>query len=82
MGENPPPLGEDFSIIFGMEHYRKSSRTTYDIKFHLVWITKYRKAILVGDMTKRARELIREVCRTWDVEISILITVRLLHLIW
>ena len=69
MGENPSPSGEDFSIIFGMEHYRKSSHTTYDIKFHLVWITKYRKAILIGDTAKRARELIREVCRTWDVEI-------------
>ncbi|MBD5137523.1 MAG: IS200/IS605 family transposase, partial [Lachnospiraceae bacterium] len=26
-----------------MEHYRKSSHCTYDIKYHLVWITKYRK---------------------------------------
>jgi putative transposase len=52
-----------------MEHYRKSSHTTYDIKFHLVWITKYRKAVLTGEIAKRARELIREICRTWDVEI-------------
>ena len=52
-----------------MEHYRKSSHTTYDIKFHLVWITKYRKSILTGEIAKRARELIREVCRTCDVEI-------------
>ena len=52
-----------------MEHYRKSSHTTYEIKFHLVWITKYRKSILTGEIAKRARELIREVCRTCDVEI-------------
>jgi putative transposase len=52
-----------------MEHYRKSSHTTYDIKFHLVWITKYRKAVLAGEIAKRTRELIREICRTWDVEI-------------
>ena len=52
-----------------MEHYRKSSHTTYDIKFHLVWITKYRKAVLAGEIAKRARELIREICRTCDVEI-------------
>jgi putative transposase len=51
-----------------MEHYRKSNHTTYDIKFHLVWITKYRKVILIGEIAKRARELIREVC-TLDVEI-------------
>ena len=52
-----------------MEHYRKSSHTTYDIKFHLVWITKYRRSILTGEIAKRVRELIREVCRTCDVEI-------------
>ena len=52
-----------------MEHYRKSSHTTYDLKYHLVWITKYRKAVLSGDVAKRARELIREICRAQDVEI-------------
>jgi putative transposase len=52
-----------------MEHYRKSSHTVYDIKYHLVWITKYRKPILEGEIAKRARELIREICRSYDVEI-------------
>ncbi len=28
-----------------MENYRKSSHCTYDIKYHLVWITKYRKPV-------------------------------------
>ena len=68
MGEKPSPLGEDFSIVFHMEHYRKSGHTTYDVKFHFVWITKYRKSILIGDTAKRAREPVRDVCRTWDVE--------------
>jgi putative transposase len=52
-----------------MEHYRKSSHTVYDIKYHLVWITKYRKPILEGEIAKRARELIKEICRSYDVEI-------------
>ena len=52
-----------------MEHYRKSSHTTYDLKYHLVWITKYRKPVLSGETAKRARELIREICRAQDVEI-------------
>ena len=42
MGENPSPLGEDFS------NYRKGSRTLYELKYHLVWITKYRKQVLIG----------------------------------
>ena len=52
-----------------MEHYRKSSHTTYDIKYHLVWITKYRKPVLTGEIAKRCRELIREICLSNDVEI-------------
>ena len=52
-----------------MEHYRKSSHTTYDIKYHLVWITKYRKPVLTGEIATRVRDLIREVCRNYEVEI-------------
>jgi putative transposase len=52
-----------------MEHYRKSSHTTYDIKYHLVWITKYRKPVLTGEIAKRCRELIREICLSKEIEI-------------
>lgn len=52
-----------------MQHYRKTSHTVYDIKYHLVWITKYRKKILTGELAKRVRELIREICKTNEVEI-------------
>jgi putative transposase len=52
-----------------MEHYRKSSHTTYDLKYHLVWITKYRKPVLSGGTATRVRELIRKICRAQDVEI-------------
>lgn len=52
-----------------MQNYRKSSHSTYDIKYHIVWITKYRKTILTGKIAERARELIRQICATNDVEI-------------
>ena len=52
-----------------MENYRKSSHTIYDIKYHIVWITKYRKPILRGLISERVRELVREICREIDVEI-------------
>ena len=52
-----------------MEHYRKSSHCAYDIKYHIVWITKYRKPVLRGAIAERTRELIRMVCSTNDVEI-------------
>ena len=52
-----------------MENYRKSSHCTYDIKYHIVWITKYRKPVIVGKIAHRTRELIRMVCTTNEVEI-------------
>ncbi len=52
-----------------MENYRKSSHTVYDIKYHIVWITKYRKPVLRADIAVRLRNLIREVCKSNDVEI-------------
>ena len=36
-----------------MEHYRRTAHTRFDIKFHLMWITKYRKKILRGDVGLR-----------------------------
>ncbi len=52
-----------------MENYRRSSHSVYDLKYHIVWITKYRKPVLRGEIADRARELIREICNTVDVEI-------------
>jgi len=52
-----------------MQNYRKSSHATYDLKYHLVWITKYRKPVLMGSKAERARDLIRIVCKTNEVEI-------------
>ena len=39
------------------------------IHLHLVWITKYRKPVLQGDVAFRLRDLIREICRAEKVEI-------------
>ena len=52
-----------------MENYRKTSHSIYDLKYHLVWITKYRKPVLGGELAKRVREVIREICKKEDIEI-------------
>lgn len=52
-----------------MENYRKTSHSTYNIKYHIVWITKYRKAVFTGKVAERTRELIRGVCKTNEAEI-------------
>ena len=52
-----------------MENYRKTTHSVYDLKYHLVWITRYRKPVFFGDVAIRLRELIREICKSLDIEI-------------
>ena len=52
-----------------MQYYRRASHTTHDCTYHLVWITKYRYKVLVGDIGTRARDIIQEICRDNGVEI-------------
>jgi len=49
--------------------YRKTAHSVYDLKYHIVWITKYRRPILRGEIGKRVRELIRQTCASLDVYI-------------
>src|SRR3990172_2461278 len=50
--------------------YRKTSHAIYDLKYHVVWITKYRKPVLRGEIGKRLRELICQTCDTLEVYIE------------
>ncbi|WP_353540873.1 IS200/IS605 family transposase [Deinococcus xinjiangensis] len=50
-------------------NYRHGSHTVFEIHLHIVWTTKYRKGVLSGEVGKRVREVIRQVCRDEDVEI-------------
>ncbi|MGH7955825.1 MAG: IS200/IS605 family transposase [Opitutaceae bacterium] len=42
--------------------YRTGSHSVYDIQYHLVWVTKYRYKVLVGEVALRLRDLIRQSC--------------------
>jgi putative transposase len=39
------------------------------LHYHFIFIPKYRKPVLRGDVALRLRELIREICRTNNIEI-------------
>jgi putative transposase len=49
--------------------YRTGPHTKYKIEYHFVWITKYRYQVLNGDVALRLRELVRQTCAIFDVEI-------------
>jgi len=52
-----------------MENYKSGSHTRHDLKAHVVWITKSRKAVLRGEIAVRVREIIRQECAVMEVEI-------------
>jgi putative transposase len=52
-----------------MAEYRHSGHAVCDIKYQLVWITKYRYKILRGEVAERARDLIRQICHAREVVI-------------
>ena len=52
-----------------MAYYRNGSHTVYDIKYHFVWITKYRYKILGGHVALRLRELLKQGCEAQGITI-------------
>ena len=52
-----------------MSTYRRSAHTVYRLTYHFCFLTKYRKPVLRGDIGLRARDLIRQICRSNDIEI-------------
>ena len=49
--------------------YRHGSHTIYHIEYHFVWVTKYRYKVLVGDVGLRVKELVRQTCTAFEIEI-------------
>lgn len=49
--------------------YRHGAHSVFEIHLHFVWVTKYRKPVLTGEVGLRVRELIRQSCREEEVEI-------------
>jgi putative transposase len=50
-----------------VKEYRKGAHTVYDIKYHLVWVTKYRYQVLRGEIAVRTRDMIREICMQHEI---------------
>jgi len=50
--------------------YWTGAHTKHRMKYHIVWIPKYRKRILQGQIAKRIEELLRECAEVnrWDID--------------
>jgi putative transposase len=49
--------------------YRYGSHTVFNIEYHFVWVTKYRYQVLMGDVALRVRELVRQTCESFEIQI-------------
>lgn len=45
-----------------MSNYRKGGHTKYDVQYHIVWITKYRRKVLKGKLAERLKIILLQVC--------------------
>jgi putative transposase len=52
-----------------MAEYSRGSHTVHDIKYHIVWITKYRYEILTKKIAERLRELLIQGCESRGITI-------------
>jgi putative transposase len=52
-----------------MEEYRKISHSVSRLTVHIVWVTKYRYHVLKGDVQKRCRDLVIQICNAENVNI-------------
>ena len=51
------------------DHYERASHTVTDIQYHFVWIIKYRYKVLRGKVALRCRELIKQGCEAYGIQI-------------
>jgi putative transposase len=52
-----------------MRQYKIGAHTKTDLKVHLIWIPKYRKKILKGQIAIRTRDLLRQIAMEHEINI-------------
>ncbi len=52
-----------------MTEYKTGSSTKHRLLFHLVWLPKYRRRVLMGEVARRLNELFVQACEMNDWEI-------------
>ena len=53
-----------------MSPVKRTSHAVYDLKYHFVWVPKYRKMILREEIAKRVEEVFGEIAEAYEFEIE------------
>lgn len=51
---------------------KRSKHAVYDLKYHLVWIPKYRKGILTAEVAEYAKQVLQKIAEEYDMSIDTL----------
>ena len=52
-----------------MQSYRHNGHSLSRLSCHVVWATKYRYPVLTGDIQRRCRDLLVQICNSEDIRI-------------
>jgi len=52
-----------------MRRYKLGAYTKTDLKVHLIWIPKYRKKVLTGQVAIRTRDLLRQIAMEHEIDV-------------
>ena len=52
-----------------LQSYKHKNTSVSLINYHFVWIPRRRRKVLVGEVARRCKELIKEICCTLECEI-------------
>ncbi len=53
-------VGGNMGVV--KREYRRTPHTVYELKYHFIWIPKYRYGVLEGTLRERLKGLINQIC--------------------
>jgi putative transposase len=54
---------------FYQDNTRSGSHSKYNLKYHLVWITKYRRSFLTGELATRLQHILADIAHEYGFKI-------------
>jgi putative transposase len=55
-----------------MSTIKRTHHAVYDLKYHIVWVPKYRKSIFSKELSTSAKSIFRAIAEQYDFEIDIM----------
>ena len=52
-----------------MRRYQIGAHTRFDLKVHLIWVPKYRKRVLTGQVAIRTRDILRQIAMEHELDV-------------